>query len=289
MRQAFNGTVTAILLLVNAIASGQEADVQHWALAPFLGTGAYDFDNATSIYVIEYTPRWTLQDAVDEGSVTQRAKIELLLPAGIGLANFDLADFSGTLDPGNVATLSFVPGVYATLPMSPRWTLLALANLGVGSRLDGEEAALIHRIGVRSRYSLGGGRQRLNLIAALEHIGYNTDSHRSDQLLPISLTAELELRVDSWASRAGPTHLVAHLTATHYLDDLSFDALAEVGATIENDFEIGLAVRPSDGFRLWKLHWERIGIAYRRGEGTTDMRDSEFEGLRLFFRSLFDQ
>lgn len=274
--------------LIASSAYGQSAEVEHWALAPFLGTGAYDFDGETTVYVLEYTPRWTLKDAAEDGSVMDRARIELLVPATIGLANFDLGDLSETLDLGNVATLSVVPGVYATLPMSPRWTLLALGNLGLGSRLDGEEAALIHRIGLRSRYSLGSPERRLHLIAALEHIGYNTDRDRSGRLLPISLTAEFELQVDAWASRAGPTHLVTHLTATHYLDDLSFDSLAEVGGTIQNDFEIGFAVRPSDGFSLWKLHWERIGIAYRRGEGSTDMRDSQFEGLRLFFRSLFE-
>jgi hypothetical protein len=42
-------------------------------------------------------------------------------------------------------------------------------------------------------------------------------------------------------------------------------------------------VRPAEPFRLWRLSWERIGIAYRRGEGETD-----FEGIRLFFGSAFD-
>jgi hypothetical protein len=73
------------------------------------------------------------------------------------------------------------------------------------------------------------------------------------------------------------------VSGSHYLDELSVSAIGEATAAIRNDLEIGLAVRPAEPFRLWRLSWERIGIAYRRGEGETD-----FEGIRLFFGSAFD-
>ena len=207
----------------------------------------------------------------------------------MGVSNFDLADLPGTLDPDNFATLSVVPGVYATLEMSPRWSLLGIANLGLGARLDGEDTALIHRFGLRSRYTLGDGGSRWHLIAGLERYGFNTRRDRSGHLLPLSLAVEYEFDVEAWSSEAGPTTLVTHLAATQYLDDLSFGAIEEVGSTIQNDVEIGLAVRPAEGFRLWKLRWERIGIGYRRGDGDDAAGDSDFEGIRLFFQSLFDQ
>ena len=79
MRHAVNCIVMAATLIASS-AYGQSAEVEHWALAPFLGTGAYDFDGETTVYVLEYTPRWTLKDAAEDGSVMDRARIELLVP-----------------------------------------------------------------------------------------------------------------------------------------------------------------------------------------------------------------
>lgn len=264
------------------------ADVEHWALAPFLGTGAYRFDDEETIYVFEYTLRRTLMER-SNGEAGRLARLEFALPATIGMSSFDLGDLPETLDPDNVATLSFVPGIYATFEMNPAWTLLGTANLGLGTRLDGEEAALIHRLGLRSRYTLGKGHRRWHLIAALEHIGFNTDRDRNGRLLPLSLAVEYEVDIPAWASDAGPTSLITHVAATHYLDDLSIDAVEELSSTIQNDLEVGIAVRPAGGFRLWKLSWERIGIAYRRGQGEDGDGESDFEGFRVFFQSMFDQ
>lgn len=275
----------------------ENADVQHWALAPFLGTGAYQFDSEQTIYVFEFTPRWTWREGTPWDASPRRPTLEVLVPATLGLRSFDLDDLPSTLDPDNVGTLSVVPGIYATLEMNPRWTLLGIANLGLGARLDGEEAALIHRLGLRSRYSLGDDETRWNFIAAIDRFGYNTDHDSSGQLMPLSLAVEVEIAVNAWAARAGPTHLVVHLAGSHYLDELSFDAIGEAGTAISNDLELGVAVKPAEPFRLWKLSWERVGIAYRRGEGQGQGqgqdedgdRDSTFEGIRLYFRSLFEQ
>lgn len=271
----------------------ESAEVQHWALAPFLGTGAYQFDSEQTIYVFEYTPRWTWWEGTAWDVSPRRPKLEFLVPATLGLRSFDLADLPSTLDPDNVGTLSVVPGVYATLEMNSRWTLLGTANLGAGARLDGEETALIHRLGLRSRYSLGDDETRWNLIAAIDHFGYNTDHDSSGQLMPLSLAVELEIAVNAWATKAGATHLVVHLAGSHYLDELSFDAIGAASTAISNDLELGVAVKPAEPFRLWKLSWERIGIAYRRGEGEGEDeegdRESTFKGVRLYFSSLFDQ
>ncbi len=287
------GTKRAALLLCTlaacATARAQEvldAEVEHWAFAPFLGTGAYEFDGAQTIYVFEYTARWTWQTASPAGETPRRIGIDVLVPATLGLRSFDLADLPETLDTDNVATLSVVPGVYATLEMNPRWSLLGIANLGVGGRLDGGETALIHRLGLRSRWRFGPAEERWNLIAGIEHTGYNTDLDRSDRIMPISLTVEYERAIDAWEQRSGPTWLVLHVTGSHYLEEFSVDAFEEAASAIRRDLEFGIAVKPNVRFRLWRLSWERIGIAYRRGEGDDDSR---FEGIRLIFRSAFDQ
>lgn len=265
---------------------GSRGEVSHWAMAPFLGTGAYEFDHEQTIYVLEYTPRWNWRDPTAADETPRRAGFEFQLPASVGLRSFDLGDLPGTLDPGNAATLSIVPGVYATLELNPYWTLLGIANLGLGARLDGEESALIHRLGIRGRYSVGDDERRWNFIAGIEQIGYNTDRDRNDRTLPVSLSVEVEFAIDAWKGKAGPTHLIAHLTGSHYLDELSFDAIEEARGAIRNDLEIGFALRAAKPFRLWRLTFERIGLAYRRGEGGDQ---SEFEAIRLIFGSVFEQ
>ncbi len=282
---------TCLLLVLAGGAPAQDVQkardsISHWAMAPFLGTGAYEFDEEQTIYVLEYTPRWNWRDPTPAGASPRRAGLEFQLPATLGLRSFDLGDLPGTLDPGNAATLSVVPGVYATLELDPRWTLLGIANLGLGARLDGEEAALIHRFGLRGRYSVGDDERRWNFIGGIEHIGYNSDRDRNDRTLPVSLSVELELAIDAWAGEAGTTHLITHLTASHYLDELSLAALEEASGAIQNDLEIGFAVRPAKPFRVWRLSFERIGLAYRYGEGEDD---ADFAGIRLIFGSVFDQ
>jgi hypothetical protein len=285
------GVRTAILLCALAACNLQaqevlEAEVDHWALAPFLGTGAYQFDQDQTIYVFEYTSRWTWKTASPAGETPRRIGIDVLVPATLGLRSFNLEDLPETLDLDNVATLSVVPGVYATLEMSSRWSLLGIANLGLGARLDGEETALIHRFGLRSRWRFGPAEERFNLIAGIEYTGYNTDRDRSDHIMPVSLTVEYERAIDAWATRSGPTWLVLHVTGSNYLQEFSVDAIEEAASAIRRDLEFGIAVKPNVRFRLWKLSWERIGIAYRRGEGDDD---SDFEGIRFIFRSAFDQ
>ncbi len=286
--------IFTLLLLIGAAAAeeGSTTEVEHWALAPFLGTGAYRFDEEEMVFIFEYTPRWLLREGSKAGDLLRRAEIELRAPAALGLSSFELKNLPASLDPGNVASLSVVPGLKATVEMNERWMLRARANLGFGARLDGEESAWIYRAGVRSLYALGEPEQRWNLIAALDYIGYDSNSGRHAHLLPLTLAVELELAVDAWASENGPTHLVTHLAASHYLDELSVNAIEQVSSEIKNDLEIGFAIRPATPFRLWKLSWERIGIAYRRGDGDAagdDGANFRFEGLRLFFGSVFDQ
>ncbi|HNP34229.1 MAG TPA: hypothetical protein PKK10_00130 [Woeseiaceae bacterium] len=288
--------VPAVLLalLAGAATAQERADVavQHWALAPFLGTGVYNFDNQESVFLIEYAPTWILREGSLPGASPRRARLELLLPAALGLSNFDLGDLPESLDPGNIATFSLVPGIKATFEMNERWTLRGTANLGGGARLDGEEKALIYRAGVRTRYRLGPPARRWNLIAALDYIGYDSDRDRQRQLLPLTLAVEFELGIDAWAMKAGPTRLVTHISASHYLDELSLNAIDEVRSQIRNDLEIGFAIYPSKPFQLWRLSLERVGIAYRRGAGNDANpadNKAKFEGFRLYFSSLFDQ
>ncbi len=205
-------------MFLAAQACGQAVDgsvVSHWAIAPFLGTGAYRVSRDQSIFAIAYTPRWAIAESSDAWEENRTRGIEFVLPMAVGLNSFDLADIPDIVDFDNFATLSVVPGVYLTFPLSPRWTLLGTANIGLGTRLDGGDVALTYRAGVRSRYRFGNPDGfRWSLLNALEFIGYSADNGTSSEFMPFSLGVEFENGLGELRIGGDEVELVTHIVAT---------------------------------------------------------------------------
>ena len=282
LRPLLISLATACLCLCASGASAQEAGtepVDHWALAPFLGTGAYRVDDEQTIWVLEYTVRRRLRALPADWSGSRKPGVELSIPVAVGLSDFDVARVPSALRPGNVAALTIVPGLYLRYPLSDRFDVLAIANLGAGTRFDGAESALVYRAGLRGRYRFGGEARRWALVPGLEFFGFRSDRDRQADAMPLSLALE-------YRRPTGKGHVVAHLTAAHYLDTLSFSELDSARASIGNDVELGLAWHPRNAIRWWRLEFERVGLAYRRGVGLDDNR---FDAVRLTFRSVFEQ
>jgi hypothetical protein len=269
--------------------SPAEPDVSHWAIAPFFGTGAYRISAEQSIFAIGYAPRWTIEESSDDWIDDRPVGIEIVMPMALGLNSFDIDEIEEIVDIGNIATVSVVPGVYVTIPMSARWTLLGIANLGAGIRLDGDGSALTYRAGVRSRYRFGDPQGlRWSLLSTIEYIGYRTDGGRSADVLPISLGVEFENRLAMTVDDA-PVDLVTHLVATDYVGELRFDLAGQLEGLYSGDIEIGFALHPAAGFRLLGFDFERIGIAFRGGLEADGTDASGFRAVRIYFRSVFTQ
>jgi hypothetical protein len=268
--------------------AASEGKVAHWALAPFWGTGDYEIDNEEHTYVLAFAPRWTWREAPEEWGGIREAGFAFVFPIALGLNSFNLDDIPGIIEPDNFATLSLVPGVYATVPITRRWTLLGISNVGLGARLDGEEYALIYRAGIRSRARFGKDNFHWSLINSLEYFGYDTDADRSSQVIALAVALEFENRLDNIKSGGEPVDLVTHIAHTNYLKDFAFDLEGNRESSVRSDVEIGVAIRPKEKFRLWRFSWERIGIAYRQGSSTGNEQGSEFRGIRVYFRSVFE-
>jgi hypothetical protein len=53
---------------------------------------------------------------------------------------------------------------------------------------------------------------------------------------------------------------------------------------VDDEWEIGAAFsRGREPLRWWRLHWDRVGIAYRFSS------NGHFEGVSLVFGSLYDR
>lgn len=69
--------------------------------------------------------------------------------AAIGLYNIGAAP--GVINPDNLSTVSFTPGIEAEFPVSDRWTLRSYANLGWGTAMGDGDSAWIWYAGIKSR------------------------------------------------------------------------------------------------------------------------------------------
>ncbi len=278
-------------VLAQEIDSG---DVSNWAIAPFSGTGYYNVSADRSIFVIAVKPRWTLRELPEQWRPDQKRGVDLLVPLAVGLNRFDFGDIPGIVEFDNFATLSIVPGAYVTIPVSRRWTLRALANLGAGFRLDGDENSLTYRAGIRSRFRFGDSddNYRWSLLNTLEFSGFRTDTSRSSQVVPFSIAVQLEHRLADMRWKDQPVDLVWHLKATEFLKDLRLNLIGDDELLVGGDVEVGIAIRPEAGFSFQGLKAERIGLGYRRGFNQRESgssSDNSYEALRLYFHSLFDQ
>jgi len=285
------GALLALGLLATPAAGRcDEVDVSHWAIAPFTGTGIYRIGDDRDVIVLQATPRWRIREtgeATDAGRGT--AGFEFLLPVAVGLNRFDLADIPELVEFDNVATLSVVPGVHMRIPMDDRWSLLALANAGIGVRLDGEEAAFTYRIGIRSRWCIDSADCRWRLVNAFEYAGYATDRDRESALAPISAAIEFESGLGRMSIDDQPVRLVTHVEYSDFLDDLEFSLTDELDTSIGAQLEIGTAFKTDAGLEILGLKLDRVGIAYRRGLDHAGPSDTDYEAIRLYFRSLFEQ
>jgi hypothetical protein len=53
---------------------------------------------------------------------------------------------------------------------------------------------------------------------------------------------------------------------------------------LEDEWELGVAFSTGpEPLRLWRLKWDRVGVAYRFSS------DGNFSGISVFFRSLYER
>jgi hypothetical protein len=257
-----------------------------WTYAAYFGTGWYRLGDVTDVFAISYTPTWQLRDAQLTADGRRRIGIELKFPVTAAVQNFDLSDLESVIDVDNLSSLSLVPGVELEIPMGPRWSLKPLAHLGYGSELRGDTAALIYWSGLRSRLRFDAGSVHWALINSLVYVGYTDRDRGSGRVIPLTTAAEIEQPLKKKRIGGDPVVLTWHAGYTTNLQSLAVD-LGIPGAKavdIDDEWELGVAFRKdAKRLKLWRLSWERVGIAFRVGSG------GDFAGIGLYFRSLFDR
>jgi len=277
----------ALALCGSALAHGEVAAPIHWAYSAYFGTGAYSIDTGESVYVLSFRPGWSLRGAQLEENGERTIGLRFRLPVTIGLHALDSSDLGSTLNLNNVGTLSVVPGLEIDIPINKRWSLKPVAYAGWGTEADGDASAWIYWAGVRSRVTFHNDAFDWALVNALSEVGYSSDSGKRQSVLPFLTGVEFERPLGNRKLGGEQVYLHWHVAYTSYLDEIKWPQIARTTldpVAIDDEWEIGAAFsRGGEPLRWWRLHWDRVGIAYRFSS------NGHFEGVSLVFGSLYDR
>jgi len=245
--------------------AGLEPEKQvHWAVAAFFGTGWYQVDDNRSMFIFRTAPRQTLRESARLDDGQRRLGIEIQYPLALGLTQLD--DIPDFVEFENYGTVTFTPGVEIEVPVNERWYLRPYANLGLGYERESGEWARIWYGGIKSRYLLDDpAGDRWSLLSAAHFAGYKPEYQSRGQYASVMGGLEWNQPLKSLTLGGDALWLNWHVTYTYLFDNLNFHVDAERVETINDQWELGLALSKGDRkIRIGFLEFEHIGLSYSR-------------------------
>jgi hypothetical protein len=253
----------------------------HWALAAFFGTGWYQVDENRSAFIFRIPPRQTVRKAgwAEDGS--RKVGVEIQYPLALGLHRLEeIPDF---IEFDNYGTITFTPGVQVEVPINQRWSLRPYAHFGVGYEKESEEWAAIWYGGIKSRYLLGESeRLRWSLLNGLYYAGYKPEFEDRGRYASVMAGLEFNQPLGRFQLQGEPIRLNWHFTYNYLFDHLNFHVDEDRVESIEDQWEIGLALaRQSGRVKIWFMEFEHIGLSYKWSS------NGRYKAISLNFRSPF--
>lgn len=280
-RQLF-ALLFTVLFCLPVTTHGQDSDdsVIHWAYASFLGTGWYKLDANREVYVLRAPLRWYFQDSSISESGQRQIGIEFHLPISFGLHKLDqIEDF---VDVDNLGSISFNPGIEIEYPLSPRWYLRAYGHLGWGTEIESRERAIIFDAGIKSRYSFQNGRLNWAVLNEIFYAGYNESLGESDKLGGLMAGLDFSYPIGTGSMKSAGLLLDFDISYRWLKEPLTFVRTPTISDSIEDEWEIGLALAKADGpIKIWFMNFEHLGLSYRFNS------DGSFKAIMVNFRSPF--
>lgn len=281
-------TVVAVVLVLlvlsqEGLAQAEIGPDQQWVYASYFGTGWYQLNENRDVYVLKVAPRWTVGEAGFDDEGKREVAITYRVPMTFGLSQFDFDDVPGILDPDNLSTASLAFGMDVDVPLSERFSLRPLAEVGYGRILGERDSAWTYKAELRSRYSFRPGKLEWDLLANLGFVGYSPKTGSSDDFTFATLAAEFGYPVDWFGRTDSQTMLYWSLGYTEFIDEVDFNAGLPDIRSISNYWQAGAAIgKRSTPIRIWFLNFERLGLAYNYGN------TGQLRGIRFVFRSLYE-
>ena len=272
--------VISLMLLLPGVSAAEETDGDsvHWAYGSILGTGWYKLDGDRQVYVLRIPPRWYYRDSAIDESGQRILGIEFHFPLTFGLHKLEeIGDF---VDFENIGTVSFNPGVEIEYPISRRWHLRAYGHLGWGTEKDTDGSALIYDAGLKSRFSFQKGQLDWGIVNELFFAGYDDDNAGSDNLDGVMAGLDFSYPITTGSGTA--LKLNWDISYRWYENDLSFLRTASEPISVEDEWEVGVAIGKQHGpIKIWFMDFEHMGLIYRFNS------DGSFRAITVNFRSPF--
>jgi hypothetical protein len=253
----------------------------HWATAAFFGSGWYQVDDNRSAFIFRIPPRQTLRTSGWNDDGTRRLGIEIHYPLALGLHRLD--DIPDFIEFDNYGTITFTPGVEIEIPVNQRWYLRPYAHLGFGYERKSGEWAGIWYGGLKSRYRLGESEKlRWSLLNGIYYAGYRPQYENRGQYASVMAGLEFNQPLGGLRLMGEPARLNWHVTYSYMFDRLNFHVDEERVESIDDQWEIGLALSRGDkGIKFWFVTFEHVGLSYKRSS------NSRYRAITFNLRSPF--
>ena len=259
-----SAVVAAALLASWETSSAQLAEEPeetiNYAYATWLGTGIYSFGEQR-IYVLRGNFSYQLRKA-EKG----RWGWELLLPVTAGVNDFKDFDVQ-------VATVTFIPGVEAQVPVSDNWLLKPFAQIGFGKDFSGGDPSFIWGYGVKGLGNYPTGNMEFDIGAGITYANHTQSGSRGDDgftKFDIGLNTRWPM---PFRIQDRQTFLNAFLVYSEFINDIEVLLPLEDNIDIERLIKFGITLEGRPSFAIWFIPLRGLGIDFSYGK--------DFKGIGL--------
>ena len=179
----------------------------HWAYASFFGTGWYKINDQRSGFIVRAPFRWTVGEAQIDKDGERQIAYTIRLPFTLGLARLDFEDIPSILDSDNLATASANISVDADIPVTQRFHVRPVAEVGYSTILDESDWAWTYRAEIKTRTTFEAGKLDWAILFDYGIVGYEPNRGESDDFEFAAAGVEFGYPVKWFGSGDGQTML----------------------------------------------------------------------------------
>jgi hypothetical protein len=219
--------------LAQADPTEDDRDVLNYAFASQLGSGIYK-SSGRVVQVYRIPISYSLRPREEQAS-----RFKLVFPLTIGFYDLKSTDSPDPELPEDVGTLSLVPGVEVTVPVSEKWSLTPLASLGMAKDLWSHERVYVYDLGLKSHVVFAWKRSDFTVGNKLVYVGEHTPGGDRDEDFTMFETG-LDVRRPLWFTIGGRDVDASLFVMNYlYLEPTKVFVVREEPLEIGTQFEFG--------------------------------------------------
>jgi hypothetical protein len=233
----------------------------NFSYAVFVGSGIYTL-NDRRVYIARMPFSWKWRKADEQPGALG---IRFLLPATVGVTNFEHIEDLPSLSIDDLSSLSFVPGVELEYAATPNLFVKPFLQAGLGWEFQDEETTFVWGAGMRARLALA--QDKSDWLVGGEVLAAGnvpSDEQPSTSLSRIGLGIEHKYPL-RWQLSDRKTSLHTQLIGYHYVDEATFNS-PQGDIKLRSTIQFGLSIGVEPAIRFLGFSVRQIGLGYKYGE-----------------------